>query len=163
MARSAERKSYSFKSIGKSQLQAANDARLVANERPIGIVTPLQFGRGNNGLFLMHNRMFDQLGDNLRNLINTNHGERVGHYDFGANLSPLTFELGNEDVDAIAIQRIGAAVGKYMPYVELQTFESFTERFDNQNVAKIGLRVTFTVPSLGPKVKAIDVLLYCAG
>ena len=32
-----------------------------------------------------------QLADNFRNLIMTNHGERLGRYNYGANLNSLIF------------------------------------------------------------------------
>ena len=163
MARSQEGKSYSFKSVGITPQEAADLANILPNERPIGIVTPIQLGTGNDGLFLMHKKLFNQISDNLRNLISTDHGERVGLYDFGANLGPIGFNIGNEDTDSEAIRRIGTAVGKYMPYVNLQTFEPFIDHFNNDVVAKIGVRVTFSVPSLGPSIRALDVLLYCAG
>ena len=163
MTRSQASKSYSFKHVGITQQDATDTANLIPNERPIGIVTPLQLGKGNDGLFLMHKKLLDQTSDNLRNLINTDHGERVGLYDFGANLGPLTFNFGNEDVDSKAISQISVAVSKYMPYVDLQTFEPFTSRFNNGEIAKVGVRVTFLVPSLGPTTRAIELVLYCGG
>jgi phage baseplate assembly protein W len=163
MPPSQDSKSYSFKNVGITQQDATNTANLIPNERPIGIATPLQLGEGNDGLFLMHKKLLNQISDNLRNLINTDHGERVGLYDFGANLGPLTFNLGTDDIDSQAISRISAAVSKYMPYVDLQTFEPFVSRFNNREIAKVGVRVTFLVPSLGPTVRGIELMLYCAG
>ncbi len=163
MPPSQDSKSYSFKNVGITQQQEADSLNLIPNERPIGISTPIQFGTGNDGLFLMHKKLFNQISDNLRNLINTDHGERVGLYDFGANLGPITFNLGNEDVDSQAIARISTAVSKYMPYVDLQTFEPFVSRFNNKEIAKVGIRVIFTVPSLGPSERAIELVLYCGG
>jgi phage baseplate assembly protein W len=163
MGRSQDSKSYNFKNVGVTQQEENEAANILPNERPIGIVSPIQLGTGNDGLFLMHRNLFNQISDNLRNLINTSHGERLGLHDFGANLQPLVFNLGNQDVDEEATKRINTAVSKYMPFVDLQTFEPFVDRFNNKDVAKVGVRVTFTVPQLGPSIRAIDVLLYCAG
>ena len=164
MARSQASKKYSFRSVGETQQERTQRINAVVNEIPIGIRTPIQLGTGNSGLFQMHNKLLDQLADNMRNLINTNHGERVGLYDFGANLEPLTFELGAENGDVEAMRRIGQAVAKYMPYVELLDFEPLIDRVNNKDVAKIIIRVTYTVPILAPKVPmGVEVMLYCAG
>ena len=42
----------------------------------------------------MHMSMADQVSDNFRNMIMTNHGERLCLYDFGADLDELIHELG---------------------------------------------------------------------
>ena len=50
-----------------------------------------------------------------------------------------------------------------MPFVSLDTFEPIVERFDNEHTAKIGVRITYSVPKLSTKRRAIDVILYVAG
>ena len=50
-----------------------------------------------------------------------------------------------------------------MPYVSLDTFEPFIEKFDNQHTGKVGIRVTYTVPKISNELKAVEVLLYVAG
>ena len=131
-----ERRTYDFKSVGiRQQDELAQNSVTQFKPKPIGIKTPLEFGQG-TGLLKMHTSMFSQLADNLRNLIMTNHGERLGHHDFGANLFPLVFELGNADFDGEAIRRIKSAVGKYMPYINLKTFTPVVDRLDNKEVAE---------------------------
>ena len=93
----------------------------------------------------------------------TNYGERLGMYYFGANLSNLAHELGSEKQDMEAVRRIKRSASKYMPYIELKTFEAFVERFDNQHVAKVGIRVMYDIPKLKVKNKAVDVILFTAG
>jgi phage baseplate assembly protein W len=93
----------------------------------------------------------------------TNHGDRVGLYDFGANLSELSFELGSDEVDTMAMRRISTAAEKYMPYIQLDSFEPFVDHKDNKNVGKIGVRITYSIPSLAIGQKQIEALLYVAG
>ena len=51
-------------------------------------------------VFKMHFNSIDQVHDNLRNLILTNNGDRLGRYNFGANLQPiLTEKLSKESFD----------------------------------------------------------------
>ena len=160
---SRERVVYDFKSVGERvDQEVATAAALVQAPKPIGIKTPMELGI-NTGLFRMHNVLVDQVRDNLRNLVMTNHGERVGHFDFGANLLPLVFELGSTDFDSEAIRRIKAATSKYMPYVNLKTFSPLVDRLDNEHVAKVGVRVVYTIPKLGAGEYALEVVLYVGG
>ena len=158
-----ERRTYDFKSVGiRQEDELAQLQAIVPKPKPIGIKTPLEFGEG-TGLLKMHTSMFAQLADNLRNLVMTNHGERIGHHDFGANLLPLVFELGNPDFDGEAIRRIKTSVGKYMPYVNLKTFTPLVDRLDNKEVAKVGIRITYDVPKLNSGDKILEVILYVGG
>ena len=77
----------SFKNIGTTttQLQVSRPA---AQTFPIGIKTPMEFG-GNGNPYKMHTSVPDQINDNLRNMILTNRGERLGKYDYGANLRQI--------------------------------------------------------------------------
>ena len=156
------RKTYSFKSIGKTKSDIAAETTDTPTKLPIGIRTPLQLSRS-TGLFEMHTDISRQISDNLRNLILTNHGERLGFYDFGANLRPLVFDLGQEEADQQAIDRIRATVSKYMPFVSLAGFQVFVDRIDNEQVAKVGIQVTYTIPLIDVAVRSMEVMLYVGG
>jgi len=159
---SGNRRVYSFKSVGVG-IESFNKSRPGENEKPIGIKTPLQLGADNSGLLRMHKSLADQVHDNLKNIVLTNHGERVGLYDFGGNLAELAFELGAEGADTEAIRRIGRTVGKYMPFVELSTFETKAEHNNNEHVAKVLINIMYNVPKLQVKNRGLQVVLYVAG
>ena len=93
----------------------------------------------------------------------TNHGERLGNYNFGANLEELAFELATDDVEREAISRINSAVGRFMPYISVTGFEAFTDRQDNEHTAKIGIRVTYAVPGLNLGNQIVEVIIRAAG
>jgi len=159
-----EFKQYSFKSVGqtlKSRLDRSKT--IVRRPQPIGIATPVTLDYGEYAFVKMHTDIGSQITDNFRQLILTNHGERLGLYDFGANLLELTFEMQSEEVQGEAMRRISQAVGKYMPFLELDTFESFIDHFDNQDIGKVGIRVGFNVPKLDIKNRRLEVTLYVAG
>jgi len=115
------------------------------------------------GIFVMHSDITKVISDNLRNLILTNHGERLGFPDFGANLRPILFDLGNEDGDQQAIVQIKDAVRKYMPFVSLQGFQVFIEPFDEDTIAKVGIQVTYTIPLIDEILRSLEVMLYVGG
>ena len=150
--------SFSFKSSGVTQADAiANE--LVVTPTPIGIKTPVSLG--NDDLVTTSTDLVVQLTDNLRNLILTNWGERLGFYQFGANLRPLMADLVNvDDFDSAAIDRIKEAVGRWMPYIDLQDFISSSDRTQNLNTAVIQLTITFNIPSLKVIGKKLQVALY---
>lgn len=156
-------KKYSFQSIGELESDVlereSNSEKIVL---PVGISTPLSFGDGSSDLFRMHTNYDDALADNFRNMIMTNHGERLGHADFGANLRELAFELGTEGGDSRAIRRISATTRKYMPYISLDSFEPLVLRAENE-LAKAGVRVTYSIPNISNKTRVIEVLIYSAG
>jgi phage baseplate assembly protein W len=154
-------KSYSFKSVGRSIQEAEQSPREEVQPPPIGIRTPIQLS--DSGLFHMHTDLASQISDNLRNLILTNKGERLGFFDFGADLMPLVFDLSSEQADQQAMANISAAVKKYMPFVSLEGMQVFVDRFDNEEVAKVGIRVSYTIPAIDPRLRILEVMLYVAG
>jgi len=87
--------SFEFKSSGINSLE-----RKISKEKvdsiimnPIGIKTPLRLSeKDNDSLFEMHRNIEDVVRDNLRNLLLTNKGERLGRHDFGTSLRSLTFD-----------------------------------------------------------------------
>jgi len=157
------RKTYSFKGAGNNVADIPEPVEEVVRQKPpIGIKTPLELSI-DNGLFTMHTDIAKQVSDNLRNLILTNHGERLGFYDFGANLRPLLFDLGTDDADQKAINNIRAAVTKYMPFVSLNNFQVFVDRNDNKSVAKVGVQITYKIPRLDAATRSLEVMLYVGG
>ena len=148
-----------FKSVGIKN----NDKSLetIKNEKSLGFKTPLRFGT--NSIFSMHTSLVDQIQDNLKNLILTNHGERLSRYDFGANLHPLCFEFSADDFDVQATTRIKTAVAKYMPFISLESFQTFIDRNNNEHIGKIRIRITYDIPLLSIRNKAIEVVLFIGG
>jgi phage baseplate assembly protein W len=160
---SGNRKKYDFKHVGDQYDDWEIENPIIPNEVPIGFKTPMELGQNHEGPFKMHTILANQIVDNFRNMLMTNHGERLGMYYFGANLSNLCHELGSELQDTEAIRRIRKTTKKYMPYIEPRTFESFIERFDNQHVAKVGIRIIFDIPTLQIRNKAVEVILHTTG
>ena len=153
----------SFKSVG----DRVSDRKFNKNFDPVpfGIKTPLRLGTGRSGIFDMSFSLVSQVQDNLKNLLLTNHGERLGQYEFGANLRELTTErISHEDFDNEAMLRIRTAVKKYMPYINLDSFESsFNDPPDTDSVAQISIKIFYSIPKLQVQNKGIEVILYCIG
>lgn len=128
---------------------------------PIGVKTPLILDQSSNNIFAMHTTVRGQIADNLRNLLQTNWGERVGLTAYGANLKPLVTEFSSKkSFDAEAIVRINTAVLRWMPFVELIDFESFPDYENNSFVGKVRVQVSYSVPNIGVTRDKIEVVLH---
>lgn len=150
---------YSFKSVGKTQDDIQNES-LEESPIPFGIKTPLSLG-SSEGIFSMNYSLEDQFADNLKNLLLTNWGERLGLYRFGANLKPLTTELvSQEDFDNQAIERIRTAVETWMPFIDLESFSSDVDRNENKNTAVITITIIYNIPPLNVTGKSLQIVLY---
>lgn len=139
----------SFKSVGITGQEFRTQQRAVAPKPiPIGIITPLRLGEDDDGLLGMHYSVADTMKNNLRDLIMTNWGERLALYDYGANLTPLVteYELGKDAFDEAAMQRIMNAVSKYMPFVELENFESVKGETKDFGLGIVVLTVEYSIP-----------------
>ena len=161
----SNRKIYSFKSVGENaatRRKFRNEQIEARDKTAFGIKTPLRLAEEGSDFLKMNYSMADQVADNFRNLILTNRGERLGFPDYGANLMELAFELQSEDGQSEAIQRISRAAGKYMPYLIPNTFEAIVDHFSNENVAKVGVRITYDVPKLKVTNRVIEVIIYTA-
>lgn len=149
--------SHSFKSVGES-----SNPRSVQEAQPIpvGIITPMRFSRRTGGPFEMSLSVLDQAIDNFRNMLLTNHGERVPLYDYGANLRSLASErLALPDYDEQAMNLIKATTEKYMPFVSLDSFETEVLQTDEQGIAKIKVKVDFSIPRLSTQKKKVEVII----
>lgn len=154
----------SFKSVGKSTVDVRNKASDTQPTIPIGIMTPLRFG--NTSLFEMNTDLFDQIRDNLRNLILTNHGERLVLFDFGANLQELSTErVAREDYDSEVAARVAAAVSKWMPFVsldELVPLDSDDDALGRSRTSTIPIRrylLTYDVPAINSPKQSLEIVV----
>jgi phage baseplate assembly protein W len=148
-----------FKSVGMTR-QQEQDSFLASSATPIGIKTPLQLSN-DSGLLEMHYSLSNQLSDNLRNLLLTNWGERVGQYTFGANLKPLTTEfVSQDDFDSEAVIRIKSSVSRWMPFIDLVDFASETDRLENLSTGIIRVTISYNIPALNVSNKKLQIVLY---
>ena len=81
----------------------------------------------------MHYDISDQLQDNLKNLLLTQKGERLGFSDFGTNLRLIysNSNLSEKEIVNLATEEIKAAVEKFMPSIFLNNF--YSERVNTEN------------------------------
>ncbi len=153
-----------FASVGKTTRSLQSEAIAVRQVTPIGIKTPLR--RGSSTIFEMHTDLFEQIRDNLRNLVMTNWGERLGLYHYGANLRELTAErLSREDHDQEVAFRIKSAVERWMSFLSLETLlplDDSDEPLGRSRSSTIPLRrylLSYSVPSINSPKQSLEIIL----
>jgi phage baseplate assembly protein W len=135
---------------------------------PIGIKTPLHFGSKNVKLFEMHYNPASQIKDNLKNLLQTNVGERLGRHSFGCNLSALLFERISLDkeFESIVTKQIIDQVEKYIPIIQIDniSFNSNQKELnDTTSLSKIHIKVDYSIPRIQLTNQAIETIMYAGG
>lgn len=128
---------------------------------PVGILTPLAIDENGNTFFETSIDIVDIVKDNLKNLIQTNHGERLGRYYFGANLKPLAIEYtSDQNFDSEAMMRINTAVRDYMPYINLEGYNSKASRALDQSVTQVEIIIQFSIPKINLYNGVIKAIIY---
>ena len=151
----------SFKGVGTRTFEVSRVNTIETSLTPIGFKTPIEYGIDGSGFFKMHYLVADQLEDNLRNLLQTNFGDRVSNFHYGANLQPLTTEYtSKDDFDQEAMVRINTAVSTWMPFVELVGFDS-NPRFDSAtHTGKIEIIIKYSIPRVQVFNKQMRITLF---
>ena len=156
---------FDFKSSGEKSTSVVYTGEYTT--RPIGIKTPIQFGTAQSGFLQMNFEPADQVHDNLKNLLLTNHGERLGRYDFGADLKSLSFDLTMiPEFEQAAAYKIKEAVSLYMPFIELEDMDVQTVNHNEilpDGMALVKITVKYSIPKLKVIQKAIQALVYVGG
>jgi len=139
----------SFENVGYKIYDTKNLTNPTVSETPIGILTPLAISDSSETFFETTTDIAEVVKDNLKNLLLTNHGERLGRYFFGANLREVVLDYSSVDNFEYEVQsRIKTAVRDYMPYVDLKGFSSKATRNAYDSVTKVDILINFVVPKL---------------
>lgn len=151
----------SFKDVGIKGFRQQDVLNKNRTLMPIGIKTPVEEDPSQNGLFLMHTDIKQQIADNLRNLILTNWGERLGNYFYGANLRPILVDFSSkDDFDQEAMIRINTAISKWMPFVTPVAYESFIDNINNISTGIVKIILIYSVSSINLLNAKIEIKLF---
>ena len=170
--------SFSFKSSGtKFDSRKVQNNDITLQKKPIGIKTPLSFdSNSNTGLFDFHYDSLEQVKDNLKNLVKTNRGERLGRAGYGCNLSSFTFDYARVgDFEKIISGEITRQVEKFLPFVQIDSIrflDYFSKRNNNLIEKRAGnplgiypvlIGISYNVPKIGATNQVLEVLIFVGG
>lgn len=155
----------SFKDVGVKFGDRESRVDRQTQQIPVGVKTPVKIDTSGRSFLEMNYNLGDQVADNLRNLIQTNWGERLALYNYGANLIPLCFEYTNkEDFDNEAIVRINSSIAKWMPFVTPLFYDSTVEANEAVGaIAKVKILLIYSVPQAGINEAKIETILHVGG
>jgi len=98
----------------------------------VGLSFPLR--AGNNQDFAMTKNSLDQARHNLKNLLLTQVGERVGQPLFGSRLRELVFEQIDSDLPGKIEDEVKRSVETWLPYVNIEEVNTLTDDGDNSKI-----------------------------
>ena len=119
----------------------------------IGLELPLTHTQ--NGYFNRTKTALEQAKSNIKNLLLTNKGERLGNPTFGSNLISVLFGHENTDVESRIEEEIRAAMDEWLPFINIVSIES-TFSDINRNVVNVDLRFTLNVDLTSEENLALD-------
>jgi len=160
---------YKFKSVGNKKTNRKFDNTNVSKRANIGIKTPIR-STGTTEIFDMHTDFREQLKDNLKNLILTNYGERICRTNFGANLKSLVYDYSKDKQynDTIKKMILKEAEEK-MPAIKITDIQSVVlsdlekNNANLRGLAKLKLRVVFSIPSARVNNQSVEVEMFIGG
>ena len=126
----------------------------------IGLELPLTHTQ--EGYFKRTKTALEQAKSNIRNLLLTNKGERLGNPTFGTNLLSLVFTQENTDLEARVEEEIRASMAGFLPFINIVSIETnFSE--ENMSTAIVNLRFTLNVDTTSEENLTLDFSNYNLG
>lgn len=161
-------KEFKFKNSGTSIEKEVENLNFAVNSEvsnfPFGIKTPLSPGTLNKEtLFKMNFSLLDQLDDNLKNLLLTRKGERLGFADYGTNLKKIYALSDKEQIEEIAIAETRSTIEKYMPFINLLEYSSDKEVSGEDAEVIYKIIITYSIPTLNNDRRSITLRLKNSG
>ena len=105
----------------------------------VGLSFPLR--SDNNNDFALTKNSLQQARHNLRNLLLTQVGERVGQLEFGSNLRALIFEPDDKNLPIKIEEEVRRATSRWLPYINIQNVQTLS---DDGNKNKVFVQVSFS-------------------
>ena len=115
----------------------------------IGLGFPL--GYSNTGIFLQTKTTIEQAIYNLKNLLLTAKGERLGHPEFGCEVRDLLFDPIDENINDRVEEKIKEAVNTWIPYL------SIDQVVTNQVSNRLNVSVKFSLKNDKTTVEEVTV------
>ena len=126
----------------------------------IGLELPLTHTQ--EGYFKRTKTALEQAKSNIKNLLLTNKGERLGNPTFGTNLLSLVFTQENTDLEARVEEEIRASMAEFLPFINIVSIETnFSE--ENMSTAIVNLRFTLNVDTTSEENLTLDFSNYNLG
>ena len=125
---------------------------------PIGFTVPFAITTGSVGYFETTQTEVDAVAQDLRSLLLTNQGERLGHYNFGCNLRRDLFEPRDEQLRDTMGERIQGQISLWMPFVMVDQLNViFSEEDPGIPENGLAVRIRYRITNKPELFKTLDV------
>tara|TARA_B100001564_G_C20470977_1_gene592611 strand:+ start:231 stop:641 length:411 start_codon:yes stop_codon:yes gene_type:complete len=123
----------------------------------IGVGLPLNHNK--DGFFNRTKTSLEQTKSNIKNLLLTRKGERLGNPNFGSDLFAVLFEQEGGDIESKVEEAIRSAMSEFLPFVVIDNIETkFSAR--NNNAINVSMRFSLNVDTTSSEKISIDVTNY---
>ena len=114
-----------------------------------GLTFPLTYNNQLGGFFPTSKTLREQVSSNIKNLLLTSKGERVGQPEFGTDVTSILFEPITPDIGDRLESSITDGISQWLPYVTIQNI--FVSTPDDQPNS-IFISIEFSVDIEDPDV-----------
>jgi len=123
----------------------------------IGVGLPLTHNR--SGFFYRTKTSLEQSKSNIKNLLLTRKGERLGNPEFGSDLFKVLFEQEGDDIESRVEEVIRSAMSQWLPFIIIDEIETkFSER--NRNAVNVSMRFSINIDTTNKSKLSIDLVNY---
>lgn len=123
----------------------------------IGVALPL--GHNLQGFFERTKSSLEQAKHNIKNLLLTRKGERLGNPNFGSDLFTVLFEQEGDDIETKVEEAIRSAMSEYLPFVNIVSIQTIFSPND-KNIINVSMRFSLNIDSTVTEQLSIDVSNY---
>ena len=112
----------------------------------IGIDLPFRKSTGTEGYFASTSTTIEAVKNNIRNIINTNQGERIMQPQLGINLRKYLFEQFSDEVVFSIQNDIVDTFKRWLPFVEIQDLQvNMSNRDDSIGKNTMNVTIVFNI------------------
>ena len=123
----------------------------------VGIGLPLTYN--NTGFFYKTKTSLEQAKSNIKNLLLTKKGERLGNPEFGSDLTSVIFEQEGDDIESKVEEAIRSSMSKFLPFIIIEEIETtFSDR--NPNIINVSMSFSMNIDTTEKEKLSFDLSTY---
>jgi len=123
----------------------------------IGVGLPLTHNR--TGFFYRTKTSLEQAKSNIKNLLLTKKGERLGNPEFGSDLFKVVFEQEGDDIESKVEEAIRSAMSRFLPFILVDEIETQFSSL-NKNALNVSIKFSLNVDTTNVDKLSIDLVNY---
>ena len=123
----------------------------------IGVGLPLAHNK--SGFFYRTKTSLEQAKSNIKNLLLTKKGERLGNPEFGSDLFKVVFEQEGDDIESKVEEAIRSAMSRFLPFILVDEIETQFSSL-NKNALNVSIKFSLNVDTTNTDKLSIDLVNY---